>query len=1085
MGLLSRRRTILGGLGLLVALLGRPAAGQEVKPYVMLLVDTSGSMIWDLCHSDYSCIDGDNSSECPGNLISCAHCSAFGCGNGIRDDTRLYKVKKGAYNVVSAFGEVTFGLSRFRQAPASFTCDASSEGRAGGWTYVYCDSFGPDMGLGGNQADVLVELSDSNQVQILNWMNNCQDWSSTAGTSPGSCGPSDTPPYSSPPYAPVTGCSLCTDCGGGCDLELRGSGITPIAGSLYDLRVNYFPMVLAGDAKKSCRPYRVILLTDGENNCKGSPVTEAANLYNNPSKSIPVHVVGFAASGLKASLDAIAKAGGTGSAIVVDNELSLSLAMASIVSESILNEKCNGTDDDCDGLCDETWPEVAVTSAGCSNLHGAQTCTAGVGACNSTGEYVCRADGTGSECNATPGSPGTEICGNFLDDDCDGAIDEGCVPCVPQPEVCDGKDNDCDGSIDEGYLSTSCGTNIGECVAGTTACVSGKVVCNGATGPATEVCDNKDNNCDTIVDSFTRACYPAASGCDLTTGVCQGICKLGSELCTNGSWGSCLGYQGPATEVCNGLDDDCDGSTDEGVASTCMDYATCTTYASCSACPTKPTEVCDGNDNDCNGKIDDNPLLVGTTCGSSVGECTKGAWACENGKLICKGGVGPQAEVCDGKDNDCNGSIDDSIPGLGIPCGYSIGECTQGVTQCIGGKVVCSGVGPQAEVCDGKDNDCNGNIDDGIPAAACGSDVGECKQGTSTCISGKIICQGGVDPQAEVCDNKDNNCNGLVDDSPIDEGKPCGSDVGQCTKGTTKCVKGKFICVGGVEPTKEICDGKDNDCDGKTDENAECPGASACIEGKCSVPCVGEFSCPGGTRCVNGYCMPDKCFKVTCKDTDRCIDGDCVEKCSGIVCGVHDKCEPTTGQCVDNSCLTKGCPDGKSCINYQCIDNPCTKDTCPGGQMCIDGECYDTCANVTCPAGQVCVRGKCTTDPCAGIECGSNHTCKVIDGEGKCVPDPCRLVTCNPGEICHDGSCIADPCKTTRCPEGFECKVDHAGQPDCKVIAGHAMATTTQVLATGAGGCSCETGGGGGPGTGTLLLLGLFGLVHLRARREG
>jgi hypothetical protein len=184
-----------------------PAGAQDqVKPYVMLLFDTSRSMLWDICHQDASLTNGDNSSECPGSPIACADCPYLGCGDLIADDSRIFKVKKGAYNVVSAFGEVTFALSRFHQQPDDFICDAAVSQRAGGWNEVFCNIGGPDMGSGGNQADVLVDFADDNAQTILSWINNCDDY-----PGPGDC------TYGVNPGAgtPKTGCSLCADCGGG------------------------------------------------------------------------------------------------------------------------------------------------------------------------------------------------------------------------------------------------------------------------------------------------------------------------------------------------------------------------------------------------------------------------------------------------------------------------------------------------------------------------------------------------------------------------------------------------------------------------------------------------------------------------------------------------------------------------------------------------------------------------------------------------------------------------------------------------------------------------------------------------------
>jgi MYXO-CTERM domain-containing protein len=909
---------VAGGLTLALA---SPVQGQEqVKPYVMLLFDTSGSMLWDVCHSDYDCIEGDNSVECPGNQISCNHCNTYGCGNGIADDSRLYKVKKGAHNVVSAFGEVTFALSRFNQVPASFTCNTPSYGRAGGWVYGGCNSNSPAMGSGGNQADVLVGFADNNHAQILTWMNNCDDYP-TAGACPQS-------------LAPSSGCSLCADCGAGCDHEIRGTGNTPIAGSLYDLRVNYFPTVFAADTQKlACRPYKVILLTDGQNNCVGNPATEAGNLYNNAAKSIPVHVIGFGSNSLKPNLDSIASSGGTGKAIVVDNEVSLALAMASIISESILVEKCNGVDDDCDDLCDEDWPEVAVTGPTCTNQHAAQTCTAGLGICMNTGIYVCKADGSGAECNAVAGppNPGGEICNNGLDDDCDGAIDEGCPPCPVEPEVCDGKDNDCDGTIDEGYVPVPCGSNIGECAQGMTACEGGKVVCNGQTPPTTELCDNLDNNCDTVVDAFYETCYPPGdgNGCDLATQVCQGNCQVGLRLCTNGSWGGCVGYQGPANEICNGMDDDCDGQIDEGVMNTCTDYTTCTTSTTCAVCPVAPPEVCDAADNDCDGQVDEDYPEKGKPCGSTVGECQPGTWICENGQLVCSGTKGPTPEECDGLDNDCNGIIDDNVPGEGDPCGESEGECEPGKKKCLGGQWVCLGaVGPTEEICDGKDNDCDGTIDEDAECPVPGS---KCENGMCVipCDGGEFSCPGGYTCVNGYC----------VPD-------PC---LGVTCADTERCVNGTCVakCTGVVCEDYEKCE----------------PTTGQCVDDSCVTK-----GCAEGEKCVAHKCVADPCPPGKCPSGQMCQDGICYDLCGNVEC-----------------------PPGQSCIKGKCTGDPCAGYPCPSNHTCkvVDGkpQCVpDPCRVVNCPEGQVCLDGECIADPCATTTCPEGFHCKMTSlGEATCA----------------------------------------------------------------------------------------------------
>ncbi len=152
------------------------------------------------------------------------------------------------------------------------------------------------------------------------------------------------------------------------------------------------------------------------------------------------------------------------------------------------------------------------------------------------------------------------------------------------------------------------------------------------------------------------------------------------------------------------------------------------------------------------------------SCGTSkLGECRLGASTCaevDGGWAFgpCVGTVGPTTETCDGKDNDCDGLIDD-LPE--VTCG--VGACERRVPACTdGAPTACTPGTPTAETCNGVDDDCNGLVDDGLPPLTCG--VGACARSQVACTNGVAnTCTPGT-PTAETCNGVDDDCNGLVDD---------------------------------------------------------------------------------------------------------------------------------------------------------------------------------------------------------------------------------------------------------------------------------------------------------------------------------
>lgn len=159
--------------------------------------------------------------------------------------------------------------------------------------------------------------------------------------------------------------------------------------------------------------------------------------------------------------------------------------------------------------------------------------------------------------------------------------------------------------------------------------------------------------------------------------------------------------------------------------------------------------------------------------------CGTGYTICENEDVKCVGITYATEEKCDGLDNDCNGIIDDPqmfyLGSINMNCYNSeIGQCRYSEQYCINGELVClheTAPGYGVEVCDGKDNDCDGDYDEDVPQTFVytGSydtvNVGECKAGITVCEDGKEQIFGMVLPTTEIClNNKDDDCDGLIDE---------------------------------------------------------------------------------------------------------------------------------------------------------------------------------------------------------------------------------------------------------------------------------------------------------------------------------
>jgi len=254
------------------------------------------------------------------------------------------------------------------------------------------------------------------------------------------------------------------------------------------------------------------------------------------------------------------------------------------------------------------------------------SCVVGVGACQAPGVLGCDYAGYGTFCEGTPLLPVDEIGGDGIDNDCDGDVDE--VVIVPECngtlELCgDGIDNDCDGSTDEGFppFATACEVGVGACrTAGIWQCSADglEAHCTAeAAPPATEACgDGIDNDCDGETDEG----FSFGFSCVASLGTCA---VAGETGC--GPEGDVVCIPGPEeswVELCgDAVDNDCDGHVDEGFPA----GAVC--WSGEGACRRKGTMVCTADE-------------LGVECDATPGE--------------------PGDEIAhDGFDNDCDGLIDE------------------------------------------------------------------------------------------------------------------------------------------------------------------------------------------------------------------------------------------------------------------------------------------------------------------------------------------------------------------------------------------------------------------------------------------
>jgi hypothetical protein len=742
-----------------------------------------------------------------------------------------------------------------------------------------------------------------------------------------------------------------------------------------------------------------------------------------------------------------------------------------------VGESCNGIDDNCDGIIDN------------SPAGSGQSCTADCPApapCIAAGNCTLQISGNQSGCYGNCAFDGRTTCAA-------GGASQ-CSHPAKTAELCNGLDDDCDGLIDNGFDLLTDKNNCGACGfrcalpgASGVSCVAG--TCRGTTctpgfidldGDATngceyacpvfpikpETCNNIDDDCDGVRDDSPsdagKACTgscPPADPCVATgncspatiapgTGGCYGVCRNGGlTVCVAGGALQCSYASLESPETCNNVDDNCDGRVDEG-------FNKQTDPNNCGACG-----------NVCTAANTSARTCAGGLCGA-ITACTPGfkdidgnpANGCEYACPV----MPPVGESCNNKDDDCNGVKDDNVVGLGQSCTsncpapnacVAAGNCgtatspqtngcygvcaTDGRTSCPSGSLLCNHVAFSAtETCNGVDDNCDGRIDEGFNTSSdpnncggCGAvcalpgAVAKCVGGTclvNNCTAGRADADGNpangceyacpvLPTKAEVCNGLDDDCDGKIDDSPTDVGTSCQTNCpggvchGVCTPGTTTCVSGSKICQGGGGVQLEICNGADDDCDNVIDNGfnkqtdplncGNCGNAcnlantsvNSCVAGLCKVgACDPGFSNLDGND-ANG-CEHTCQIYPTRTETCNGVDDDC----DGLV----DAADPQlvtpanfclqTGPCAGSVpvCNAKGGVTTWHCNYGADVDVTPSGAVSPVETRCDgkDNNCNGQPDEAFPLKGQPCSVGK---GICAG---NSNYVCTTPDQSGVTCP---------------------------------------------------------------------------------------------------
>ena len=644
-------------------------------------------------------------------------------------------------------------------------------------------------------------------------------------------------------------------------------------------------------------------------------------------------------------------------------------------------EICNGMDDNCDGGIDVDAVDAAI------------------GYLDQDGDGHGDPQSAAAQCALGNGIVATA-------DDCD---DQDAAVAPGAPEYCDGQDEDCDGvadnaAVDAGiYYLDADGDGSGDPATAYLSCAVGLTEggdCNDQLASvrpgATESCDGVDEDCDGQVDNNAtdlQTWYTDADGDgfgDPGTAAQSCTASAGQVSIATDCDDSAADVSPAGFEHCDGRDENCDGSVDNAAVDATTWYADTDTdgfgdpSSSLSSCTAPPLFVADATD-------------------------------CDDGSSARAPG---QPERCDGLDNDCNGAADDQAvdatpwyadadaDGYGdaatllLDCSAPAGMLADG-SDCDDGKPA---VNPAAtELCDSLDNNCDGLVDDAtaadaltwyedhdadgygdvnLPVLACDLPTGSVADSTDCDDADPNIFVGAT----EFCNNIDDDCNGSIDEaSALDaltwyrdvDGDGYGSSATtqtSCTQPsgytatTSDCDDARALSFPGAP---EYCNGRDDDCDGTTDENSAVDALLWYRDADSDSYGSATSSTPACTR-PSGYVSNS----ADCDDTRLSTNPAAAESCNGR----DDDCDGTTDEnTATNASTWYADSDGDGYGTASTSQTACTQ---PAGYVSTSTDCADSDATRNPAATELC---NSLDDDCDGTtdeSSASNASTWYADADG-------------------------------------------------------------------------------------------------------